>query len=84
MTDVLTDIMILESGNQAKYNYANLPEFVWKRDYNDVCNRHGIDTAQFRKVMVYYQAHPDEFSVTMEKVIARLQKMQVDKGVPNP
>ena len=76
---VMQDIMLMESGNQMKYNYGMLPDALWKRDYAFVCKKHQIDTSDFREMMAYYKRHPESFSKLMEEVITALQKIQVSK-----
>lgn len=77
MVDVLTDVMLLEAGNQVQYNYGNIPGIAWDRDYVVVCKKNGIDTTQFRQAMGFLEKKPEKFAVIMEEVITRLQKMEM-------
>ena len=78
MVDLLTDIMLLEAGNQVQYNMGNIPATIWKRDYAFVCKKHQLDTALFHKTMDWYEMHPEAFSKTLELVITRLQKKEIE------
>lgn len=75
MEMILTDAMILESGNQVFYNFGMLPDSVWERDYGFICKKYDLNYADFVEQMKYYQQEPADFSLLMEKVITRLQKM---------
>lgn len=79
MVDIFTDAMILEGGNQVRYNFANVPSYVWNRDYMFVCKKHGVDTADFKKELKYLEKHPAEFSTIMEEVITRLQQQEAKR-----
>lgn len=76
MVALMTDFMILEGGNQIQYNFANVPAYVWKRDYAGVCKKHGVDTSDFRITMNYLEKHPEEFSKIMEESITNLQQLE--------
>ncbi len=84
MTDVLTDIMILEAGNQVQYNFGTIPNRVWKRDYQQVCTKYKMDTTTFKTAMNWYSDHPEQFSKIMEQVISRLQRRQLEPQKANP
>lgn len=84
MTAVMTDVMLMESGNAIRYNYGILPGHFWQKEYLFVLKKHQVDTAQFRQAVNWYQAHPEQFSKVMEKVITRLQKMQVKRQTEMP
>ena len=77
MVDVMTDIMLFESGQAIAYNYGNLPETTWKRDYNFICQKHKINRETFESALKFYQSHPEKYSRVMEKTITCLQKQQV-------
>jgi Domain of unknown function (DUF4296) len=78
MANVLTDILLLEAGNQVQYNFATIPDKIWKRDYAFVCKKHKMDTSDFRKGMNWYSDHPEQYTKIMEQVINRLQRQQVE------
>lgn len=78
MVGLLTDVMLLEAGNGVQYNFGNMPESVWSRDYAGVCKKYGVDTADFRKSMDWYGDHPEKFATTMEQVITQLRRLEVD------
>lgn len=80
MVDLLTDIMLLEAGNQVQYNFAAVPDNIWKRDYAFVCKKNNLDTATFKKSMQWYNERPEIFSKVLEQVLTRLQKRQVEQG----
>jgi hypothetical protein len=84
MVDLFTDIMLLEGGNQAMYNFGNIPAEVWRRDYQFVCKKHSLDTSDFRKSMVFLEDHPDQLSKILEEVITKLQKTEVQKNFEKP
>jgi hypothetical protein len=77
MEDVMYDIMIVESGNQHKYNFGLLPREKWDKDYFIIAQRHDLDTQDLKKAFTYYSAHPKEFGQVMETVITRLQEKQL-------
>lgn len=81
---VFTDVMILEGGNQAQYNFGNIPPAIWQRDYAMVLKKHNLDTADFRKSMEYLEKNPELFSGILEEVITGLQKAEVEKKIPKP
>lgn len=82
MVPLLKDCMMLEAGNQVKYNFAHIPQYVWQRDYAFVCKKHGVDTADFRQSLNYMEKHPEEFASVLEEVITALQKEEVNKNIP--
>lgn len=82
MVALYTDIMILEGGHQAQYNYGAIPHNIWQRDYQHVCKMHQTDTALFRRSMEYYEKHPQEFSKLLEEVITGLQKQEMKNKTP--
>ena len=84
MVDVMTDVMLLEGGSQAQYNFGNVSPNAWKRDYVFILKKHNLDTAIFRKSMVYLEKNPEEFSKILEEVITKLQKIEVQKNIPKP
>jgi hypothetical protein len=84
MVEVMTDVMLLEGGNQAQYNFGNVSEKAWRRDYLFIMRKHGLDTAIFRKSMNYLEKKPEEFSKILEEVITKLQKTEVQKNILKP
>lgn len=80
----MTDVMLMEGGHAVRYNNGLLPDRIWQRDYAFVLKKHGLDTAQFRQAVDWYQHHPESFSRVMEKVITRLQKQQVKRQTELP
>lgn len=84
MIPLFSDIMLLEAGNQAAYNYGNIPNPVWMRDYMLICKKHNTDTATLRKTFNYLQQHPETYSKLLEDVITRLQKEEMAKSRANP
>lgn len=84
MVEVLSDVMLLEGGNQVQYNFGNIPDWVWERDYVFVCKKHNMDTTAFRTNMNFLETHPDEFSAILEEVITKLQKAELNKNAPQP
>ncbi len=84
MAKIMGDVLVLEAGNQVQYNYANIPQNIWKRDYAMVCKQNKTDTAQFRKAMVWYGNHPEQYSKILEQVIAKLQRLQVEPNKKTP
>jgi hypothetical protein len=84
MAEVLTDVMLLEGGNQVQYNFATLPDKVWQRDYAFVCKQHSIDTTEFKSAMNFLENHPEEFTKVLEDVITRLQKLEMKQNIPKP
>lgn len=79
MVDLMTDIMLFEAAQAISYNYGNLPETTWKRDYQFICNKHNVSKETFESALTYYQSHPDRYSRVMEKSITRLQKQQLKR-----
>lgn len=84
MTDVMTDVMMMESANAIQYNYGLLPDSLWEKDYAVIFKKQGITNDEFKEAIEYYQEHPDQFSAIMEKVITRLQKMQFKRQTERP
>jgi hypothetical protein len=84
MIDLMTDIMIFEAGQAVVYNYGNLPETTWKRDYAFICDKHKIKRETFEAALSYYQSHPEIYSRVMEKTLTRLQKQQVKRQSETP
>jgi len=84
MADVMTDVMLMESANAINYNHGLLPDSLWEKDYAVVFSKHGISREEFKNAVSFYQEHPDQFSVIMEKVITRLQKMQLKRQIEHP
>lgn len=80
----MTDVMLMESANAINYNHGLLPDSLWEKDYAVVFSKHGISREDFKNAVSFYQAHPDQFSVIMEKVITRLQKMQLKRQTEHP
>lgn len=78
MTDLMTDVVLLESGNQVQFNFSAIPDNIWKRDYTAVCKKHGTDTTNLRLALDWYHKHPEQFSKVMEQVIVRIQKRQLE------
>jgi hypothetical protein len=84
MVDVMTDVMLMESSNAINYNHGLLPDSLWEADYATVFKKHTIHKDDFKNALTYYQGHPEQFSVIMEKVITRLQKMQLKRQTERP
>jgi len=84
MVDVMTDVMLMESANAINYNHGLLPDSLWEKDYAVVFTKHGVSKEAFKDAIAYYQEHPDQFSGIMEKVITRLQKMQLNRQSEKP
>jgi hypothetical protein len=80
----MTDVMLMESANAINFNQGLLPDSLWENDYAVIFKKHQIGRDQFKTAIVYYQAHPEQFSAIMEKVITRLQKMQFTKQKERP
>ena len=80
----MTDVMLMESANAINYNHGLLPDSLWEKEYAGIFNKHHIAKEQFKTAIDYYQAHPEQFSAIMEKVITRLQKMQFTKQKERP
>lgn len=78
LVDILVDIQLLEAGNPLVHNFAELPKKKWVSDYQFVCKKHNTDTAQFKKTMIYYQKHPKEFTLVLEKVLNKLQQKEIE------
>ncbi|MEK0420923.1 MAG: hypothetical protein RLZZ161_774 [Bacteroidota bacterium] len=75
----MTDVMLMESANAIDYNNGLLPDSLWEKDYAVVFKKNNISKEEFKDAVAYYQEHPDQFSGIMEKVITRLQKMQLNR-----
>jgi hypothetical protein len=84
MVDVMTDVMLMESAKAINYNHGLLPDSLWEKEYAVIFSKHHIAKEQFKTAIAYYQAHPEQFSAIMEKVITRLQKMQFTKQKERP
>lgn len=77
MVTVMSDLIVLEAGNQISYNYAVLPDSIWVRDYRFVCQKHKIDYDDFCIQLKYYKDAPKEFGLLMEKVITQIQMAEL-------
>ena len=77
MAEVMTDVMMMESENAINYNSGLLPDSLWEKDYAAIFNKHAVSRDEFKSAVSFYHDHPGQFSVIMEKVITRLQKMQL-------
>lgn len=77
MAEVMTDVMMMESANSINYNNGVLPDSLWEKDYAVIFKKHAISREDFKNAVSFYHEHPDQFSAIMEKVITRLQKMQL-------
>ncbi|MBM3920447.1 MAG: DUF4296 domain-containing protein [Sphingomonadales bacterium] len=84
MVEVMTDVMLMESANAINYNHGLLPDSLWENDYTVVFKKNNISKEEFKNAISYYQEHPDVFSGIMEKVITRLQKMQLKRQTERP
>lgn len=84
MVEILSDVMVMESGNAVQYNYGLLPQKKWATDYALVCKKHGTDTATFRANLLMYEKDPEKYTRVMEKVITRLQQQEIQKKVQKP
>lgn len=78
MIDLMCDVMIMESGNQVKYNYANLPDTLWQQHYNFVCKKHKVPYADFKLELLRLKEDPEAFSALMEKVITQMQMAELN------
>ena len=86
MSKIMYDVMIMEAGNQVKYNYGLLPKAKWKGDYTVIAAKHHMDTNKLKEAFQFYSKHPDEFSKVMETTITLLQDKQLmpDSTTSNP
>lgn len=84
MADVMTDVMLMESANAINYNHGLLPDSIWENDYAVIFAKHGVSKETFKNALDFYHEHPDQFSGIMEKVITRLQKMQLKRQNERP
>lgn len=84
MTDIMTDVMMLESANAIEYNHGLLPDSLWEQDYAQVFKKHQVDKETFKEAFLFYQEHPEQFSKIMEAVITRLQKLQLQRQTERP
>jgi hypothetical protein len=78
MIDLMCDVMILESGNQVKYNYANLPDTLWQQHYDFVCKKHKVAYADLKLELLRLKADPEAFAALMEKVITQMQVAELN------
>lgn len=78
MIDLMCDVMLMEAGNQIKYNYANVPESVWQAHYDFVCNKHKVPYADFKAELLRLKKDPEAFSALMEKVITQMQVAELN------
>jgi hypothetical protein len=78
MIDLMCDVIILEAGNQIKYNYANLPDSMWQSHYNFVCKKHQVPYEDFELELLRLKADPEAFTVLMEKVITQMQMAELN------
>jgi len=78
MVDLMCDVMLLEAGNQIKYNYAALPDSLWQSHYNFVCAKHEVSYADFKAELLRLKADPEAFTALMEKVITQMQVAELN------
>ncbi len=78
MENIMVDAMLLEAGNQVRYNAGLIPAGKWKKDYAIICQKHGVDTTEFKKALTYYTQHPKLFAQVMDKVVTQLQEKQLN------
>ena len=71
------DIMIMEAGNQVKYNFGQLPKAKWSGDYQVIGQKHKVDSNTLKKAFTYYAKNPEVFSKVMEETITKLQEKQL-------
>ena len=79
MAEVMTDVLMMESANAINYNQGLLPDSLWEKDYAVIFKKHAISREDFKNAVSFYHEHPEQFSAIMEKVITRLQKMQLNR-----
>ena len=77
MSEIMYDVMVMEAGNQVKYNFGLLPKAKWSGDYAVIAQKHKIDTNTLKKAFLFYSKNPDEFSKVMETTITKLQEKQL-------
>jgi len=78
MIDLMCDVMLLEAGNQIKYNYASLPDSLWQEHYNFVCEKHKVPYEDFKAELLRLKADPQAFTALMEKVITQMQVAELN------
>ena len=78
MIDLMCDVMLLEAGNQIKYNYAALPDSLWQEHYNFVCVKHKVPYDEFKAELGRLKADPEAFAALMEKVITQMQVAELN------
>jgi hypothetical protein len=74
MVAILADAMTMEAGHQIRYNFGLLPDSIWEKEYQFICNKHNVKYQSFVETLKEVQDSPEEFSALMEKVITRLQQ----------
>lgn len=78
MIPLMCDVMLMEAGNQIKYNYAQLSDSMWESHYTFVCKKHNVPYDALKNEMLRLKKDPQAFAALMEKVITQMQLAELN------
>lgn len=77
MSDILVDILLMESYINEKMQGTSVDSLVQikKSYYSSILKKHKTDSISFYSTFNYYQTHPKEFSLILNRVDSSLNKI---------